>query len=107
MILVVRRISNAIYAVVWSAIIGMITAGYLNLINWIIQMIWGQYMAAPSKNLWYPFIICIPFGFLIGFLNNRLGSYPLTIKEVLFSVKKNGKVNYHDWWKTAVLGLSS
>ena len=105
MILILRRTSHAIYAIVWSAIIGMLTAGYLNLINWIIKRIWGPYLLTGA--IWYPFIICIPFGFLIGFLNKKLGDYPLTIKKVLYSVKKEGKVNYHDWWKTAVLGLSS
>lgn len=105
MILILRRTSHALYAIVWSAIIGMLTAGYLNLINWIIRRIWGPYLLTGA--IWYPFIICIPFGFLIGFLNKKLGDYPLTIKKVLYSVKKEGKVNYHDWWKTAVLGLSS
>lgn len=108
MILILRRTSHAVYAIIWSLIIGMFTAGYLNLINWVIKLIWGQYLlAGPQRTLWYPFLICIPFGFFIGFLNNRLGNYPLTIKEVLYSVRKDGKINYHNWWKTAVLGLSS
>lgn len=103
-----RKVSNAIYAIFWSIIIGMVTAGYLNLINWIIQLIWGHFIAAGAqRNIWYPFLVCIPFGFLIGFLNDKLGEYPLTIGQVLLSVKKTGKINYHEWWKTAVIGLSA
>ncbi|WP_257795488.1 chloride channel protein [Lactobacillus crispatus] len=62
-------------------------------------------LPVPSQAL--PFFICIPFGFIIGILIKRLGSYPLTIEEVLMSVKQQGKINYHNWWKSLTLGLIS
>ncbi|CBL49706.1 hypothetical protein, partial [Lactobacillus crispatus] len=62
-------------------------------------------LPCPSQAL--PFFICIPFGFIIGILIKRLGSYPLTIEEVLMSVKQEGKINYHNWWKSLTLGLIS
>lgn len=62
-------------------------------------------LPVPSQAL--PFFICIPFGFIIGILIKRLGSYPLTIEEVLMSVKQEGKINYHNWWKSLTLGLIS
>ncbi len=72
-----------------SFIIGICCATYLNLINFIINFVWHvlfDKLPVPSQAL--PFFICIPFGFIIGILIKRLGSYPLTIEEVLMSVKQ-------------------
>ncbi|MCD7131629.1 hypothetical protein [Limosilactobacillus balticus] len=33
------RLNIGIYAVVWSLIIGMLTAAYLNLVNWVIDLV--------------------------------------------------------------------
>ena len=50
--------------------------------------------------------MCIPLGFLIGFLNERWGKYPLTIEQSADAGKdENGQLNYHNWWKSFILGL--
>lgn len=100
------RISISTYAIIWSFIIGTITAGYLNLVNWVIDLIWHDYLrSAGDIHIWYPFVVCIPLGFLIGFLSHHLGSYPLTIEEVITKVRINGQLDYHYWWKSFTLGL--
>ena len=99
------RLKIGIYAVVWSLIIGMLTAAYLNLVNWVIDLVWHQYLDPAVSSKWYPFLVCIPLGFLIGFLNERWGNYPLTIEQVLTQVRLKGQLNYHNWWKSFILGL--
>lgn len=100
------KINIGIYAIIWSLIIGILTAGYLNLVNWVINIIWHEFFSSPTEfKTWYPFIICLPFGFLIGFLSHKLGNYPLTIEEVLTKVRMRGKLDYHNWWKSFTLGL--
>ena len=103
-----KKLNIFYYATIWSFIIGICCATYLNLINFIINFVWHvlfDKLPVPSQAL--PFFICIPFGFIIGILIKRLGSYPLTIEEVLMSVKQEGKINYHNWWKSLTLGLIS
>ena len=84
-----KKLNIFYYATIWSFIIGICCATYLNLINFIINFVWHvlfDKLPVPSQAL--PFFICIPFGFIIGILIKRLGSYPLTIEEVLMSVKQ-------------------
>lgn len=101
-----RKVSHISYAIFWSFIIGIVTASYLNLVNWVIHLVWGSYSSFNSQlKMIYPFIICISAGLLIGFLSKKLGNYPLTIEEILTSARKNGKINYHNWWKSLTLGL--
>ncbi|MBB1124272.1 chloride channel protein [Limosilactobacillus albertensis] len=100
------RAQLGIYAILWSLIIGMVTAGYLNLVNWVIDFIWADYLQyMGNMKIWYPFVVCVPLGFLIGYLNKKWGNYPLTIEEVLTSVRLKGNVDYHKWWKSFLLGL--
>ena len=85
-----KKLNIFYYATIWSFIIGICCATYLNLINFIINFVWHvlfDKLPVPSQAL--PFFICIPFGFIIGILIKRLGSYPLTIEEVLMSVKQD------------------
>ena len=49
------RLKIGIYAVVWSLIIGMLTAAYLNLVNWVIDLVWHQYLDPAVSSKWYPF----------------------------------------------------
>lgn len=101
-----EKLNLGAYALSWSFIIGVITAAYLNLVNWCIDFVWQNYLHSSSHMAsWYPFIICIPAGFLIGFLNRHLGAYPLTIEQVLTKVRMQGKLDYHNWWRSFVLGL--
>lgn len=100
-----NKINIGIYSILVCLIIGIITAAYLNLINWLIQLVWSNYLKQPQANWIYPFMVCVPFGLIIGFLNKKLGNYPLTIEEVLEQVRSQGKINYHNWWKSILLGL--
>ena len=104
-----KSVNILTFSGIWSFIIGVLTALYLNLVNYIVDFVWDYFNHHAKFTLRpiYPFIICIPFGIVIGLLVKKLGSYPLTIEEVLHDVRKNGKLNYHSWWKSFILGLLS
>lgn len=104
-----KRINIFTFSGIWSFIIGILTALYLNVINYIIDFIWeyfNHHAHSPLHTV-YPFLICIPMGIIIGILVKKLGAYPLTIEEVLHSVRSTGKLDYHSWWKSLTLGLLS
>ena len=65
-----KRINILIFSSIWSFIIGILTALYLNLINYIIDFIWGYFNHHNIFSLRpaYPFLICIQFGIIIGLL---------------------------------------
>ena len=101
----ILKLNIVIYTTIWCFIIGITTAGYLNLVNWIIHFIWKTSGTLIPAELLRPFFICIPFGVLIGYLNKYLGNYPLTIGEVLGEIHSNGRIQYQNWWKNMLLGL--
>lgn len=95
-----------VYTGFWCLIIGALTAAYLDLVNWVIDFFWKilpNVFHLPEIVL--PFIICLPFGLIIGILNKKLGNYPLTIGNVLNEIHTNGRIKYRDWWKNMTLGL--
>lgn len=100
------KINHALYAIFWSLVIGMVTASYLNLVNLVIHLVWHNYVGLTGNvKMLYPFLVCIPFGLVIGILNKYLGNYPLTIEQILTSVRMDGKIDYKSWWKSFVIGL--
>lgn len=97
-----------VYSIFWSFVIGICTATYLNLVNILIDFVWHTFaekLELPKKFI--PFAFCIPMGFIIGVLIQKLGKSPLTIEEVMKETKTAGHLDYHSWWKSVVLGLLS
>ena len=101
-----RQLNLGIYAIVWSFVIGVATASYLNFINWLIELVWHSYLHGDNAfGRWYPFLVCGLGGGLVGWLNCHWGNYPWTIEQVLSKVRLHGELDYHQWWKSLVLGL--
>lgn len=101
-----RQLNLGIYAIVWSFVIGVATASYLNFVNWLIELVWHSYLHGDNVlGRWYPFLVCGFGGGLVGWLNRRWGNYPWMIEQVLSKVRLHGKLDYHQWWKSLVLGL--
>ncbi len=101
-----RQLNLGIYAIVWSFVIGVATASYLNFVNWLIELVWHSYLHGGNVlGRWYPFLVCGLGGGLVGWLNRRWGNYPWTIEQVLSKVKLHGRLDYHQWWKSLILGL--
>lgn len=100
------RLNLGLYATFWSFVIGLATASYLNLVNWLIELVWHSYLHGDNGlGRWYPFLVCGLGGAVIGWLNRRWGDYPWTIEQVLSKVRIHGWLDYHQWWKSMVLGL--
>lgn len=101
-----RQLNLGIYAIVWSFVIGVATASYLNFVNWLIELVWHSYLHGDNAfGRWYPFLVCGLGGGLVGWLNRHWGNYPWTIEQVLSKVRLHGELDYHQWWKSLVLGL--
>jgi hypothetical protein len=67
-----KKLNIFYYATIWSFIIGICCATYLNLINFVWHVLFDK-LPVPSQAL--PFFICIPFGFIIdSVITNRIGS---------------------------------
>lgn len=92
------KINFLIYTAFWCLLIGILTAAYLDLVNWVIHFFW-KFLPTVSHipSYWLPFIICLPFGLIIGILNKQLGNYPLTVGNVLNEIHTKGRINYHNW----------
>lgn len=87
-----------IYMAAASLVIGLLTGGYLELINLVIALFWKVIPQALNlSSFWRPWLICLPMGLLIGYCQRRLGQYPLTIEQVLTKVKLTGYFSYHHW----------
>ena len=56
-----KSINILIFSGIWSFIIGILTALYLNLINYVIDFIWGYFNHHSNFSLRpaYPFLICL------------------------------------------------
>lgn len=47
-----RQLNLGIYAIVWSFVIGVATASYLNFVNWLIELVWHSYLHIISGYLY-------------------------------------------------------
>lgn len=100
------RVLTATYMTFWSFIIGVTTAAYLDLINWVIDFFWKDIPAWLSiPNEWRPPAICLPLSVIIGLSQKLVGAYPLTIAQVLDEVKITGHFDYHRWKQILYSGL--
>lgn len=100
------RVLTATYMTFWSFIIGVTTAAYLDLINWVIDFFWKDIPAWLSiPNEWRPPAICLPLSVIIGLSQKLVGVYPLTIAQVLDEVKITGHFDYHRWKQILYSGL--
>lgn len=44
-----RQLNLGIYAIVWSFVIGVATASYLNFVNWLIELVWHSYLHGDNR----------------------------------------------------------
>lgn len=100
------KVLTTTYMTFWSFIIGVATAAYLDLINWVIDFFWKDVPAWLNiPNNWRPLAVCLPFSIIIGLSQKFVGAYPLTIAQVLDEVKITGHFDYHRWKQILYSGL--
>lgn len=94
------KIFTGIYLTVWSLIIGIATAAYLDLVNWVIDFFWKLLPSALGiADVWRPLFICLPLSIIVGLSQAKLGAYPLTIAQILDEMRIKGYFSYQRWWK--------
>jgi H+/Cl- antiporter ClcA len=82
-----------VYSCILSLFVGMVAAIFLLLTNFLIDFVWTsipEMVAVP----FYPMLIGILGGVLVGILQKKMGRYPTTIEETLGEFKKTGRVAY-------------
>lgn len=100
------KIATNFYMIFWSFVIGIATAAYLDLINWVIDFFWKDIPAALNiPDAWQPLALCLPLGLIIGLVQKYVGPYPLTISQVLDEMKMTGHFSYKRWWRILLSGL--
>lgn len=100
------HILTAAYLAFFSLVIGFLTGGYLQLVNWTIDFFWKTIpTTVHMPAAWRPLLICLPMGLLIGLSQRYLGAYLLTIEQVLGEIKSRGQFDYHRYWKFLLCAL--
>ncbi|MFD1670887.1 chloride channel protein [Agrilactobacillus yilanensis] len=82
------------YSVIMGFIVGLFSALFLAIINFLIHGIWEilpAYLNAPS---YYPLIIGIIGGLGVGWFQRFMGPYPRTMQETLMTYKTTKSVPY-------------
>ena len=87
-------------------LVGGITGLYLQVVNWLLEFCWKflPQVTGISESIW-PWVFCLPMGIVIGYLQRYFGRYPLTIQQVLQTVRLKGYFDYRNWKRTVISGL--
>lgn len=82
-----------VYSAILGALVGGVAALFLLLVEWCIHVIWEtgpHYISSP----FYPLIIGIIGGLIIGLLQKYMGNYPKTIHETLHEYQETNRIDY-------------
>ncbi|MDT2837020.1 chloride channel protein [Enterococcus durans] len=82
-----------VYSCVLGLIVGAVAAFFLLVANFFIDLVWQDIPSMVSLPF-YPMIVGVVGGVLVGLLQKHLGRYPTTIEETLGEFKKNNRVSY-------------
>lgn len=83
----------SLYSAFLGLFVGAAAALFLVLINQLIELVWHQ---IPNRLDWsfYPLIIGLLGGLLVGLLQRYIGDYPKTMHDTLHEFKRNKAVAY-------------
>lgn len=76
-----------VYSCVLGLIVGAVAAFFLLVANFFIDLVWQDIPGMVSLPF-YPMIVGVVGGVLVGLLQKHLGRYPTTIEEILGEFKK-------------------
>ncbi|WP_289559698.1 chloride channel protein [Limosilactobacillus panis] len=95
-----------LYLLICALSIGALTGLYLNVINFVIHLVWKSlptWLSIPAE--WQAVAIIMPSSILIGLAQKYVGAYPLTIAQILGEVRVQGHFSYQNWWKILFMAL--
>lgn len=90
---VVNEIKMILFTAVLGAIGGAMVWGFLRLLTICTKALWVDVPASLDFQ-WYPLILCIAGGLIIGILHHFFGDYPEELPVVMGKIKKTGSYPY-------------
>ncbi|MFV0556047.1 MAG: chloride channel protein [Lactovum sp.] len=84
------------YCLSMGILIGIFSALFLSLVNFLIHSVWHtipSYLNLP----FYPLLVGLLGGLLIGLFQTKVGDYPKTMHDTLAEFKDNNKVTYTNY----------
>lgn len=87
--------SFVMYSCVLGLIVGVGAALFLTLVNFLIEFVWESIPHMVSIPF-YPILVGLFGGVLVGLVQTKLGNYPITMHETLSEFKQKGRVTYQD-----------
>lgn len=87
--------SFVMYSCVLGLIVGVGAALFLTLVNFLIEFVWVSIPHMVSIPF-YPILVGLFGGVLVGLVQTKFGNYPITMHETLSEFKQKGRVTYQD-----------
>lgn len=75
------------------------------LMNLGIELLWHTLPAALGSPFYFPLIVCLIGGLVIGFYEKRFGPYPEELNDVMKKVKEDGRYEYDNIGITSLAAL--
>ena len=93
-----------LYTVILGSIVGLIIWGFLRIMNYGIEFLWG-YLPAQLNFPFYTICVCTAGGLIIGVWKRKFGDYPEELTGVIAKIKKTGRYPYNNVFSTIVSAL--
>lgn len=82
-----------VYSCVLGLLVGIMSAAFLSLTNFMIDVVWTSIPEGLSLPL-YPILVGLIGGCLVGLIQTKVGRYPTTMHETLSEFKQKKRVTY-------------
>lgn len=82
-----------VYSCVLGLLVGIMSAAFLSLTNFMIDVVWTSIPEGLSLPL-YPILVGLIGGGLVGLIQTKVGRYPTTMHETLSEFKQKKRVTY-------------
>ncbi|EIA19510.1 chloride channel protein [Listeria fleischmannii] len=82
------------YTLLIGAFVGVVAALFIALIEFSIHIIWQEVPAILPDFSFYPVIVGLVGGLLVGLIQTKVGAFPYTLHENMAEIKKTGRVEY-------------
>ena len=93
-----------LYTIILGLIVGLIIWGFLRIMNYGVEFLWGYLPSLISFPL-YTVCVCTAGGLIIGIWKRKFGDYPEELTGVIAKIKKTGRYSYNNVFSTIVSAL--
>ncbi|WP_088810372.1 MULTISPECIES: chloride channel protein [Listeria] len=82
------------YTLLIGAFVGLVGALFIALIEFSIHIVWQEIPSLMPNLSFYPVLVGLVGGLLVGLIQTKVGPFPYTLHENMAEVKKTGRVEY-------------